>query len=196
MVSSKRKTVLLKVLLWIAALLPLVLLVKELFLSNFPVDDPVELIQHRTGTTALILLFVTLLNTPLRKWTPLKWVTKLRRPTGLFAFFYATLHAFSYFVFDHSMNLAEIWGDVIEHPWVWAGFLAFVLLIPLAITSTNGWIRRLGGKRWNRLHKLVYPIALLGAIHFYWLVKADVTEPVIYLAILLALFTLRWFARR
>ncbi len=184
----------LKVLTWIGALAPLALLGYELLFSF--VVDPVELIQHRTGTTALILLFITLANTPIRRITGLNWMVKFRRPIGLFAFLYSTLHAFSYFVFDHSLNISEIWEDVVEHPWVLVGFLAFLLLIPLAVTSTGGWIRRMGGKRWNVLHKLVYPIALLGVLHFYWLVKVDAVEPIIYASILGALLVLRFVFRK
>ena len=186
----------LKSVLWIAALAPLALLVQELFLGSAIVDDPVESIQHRTGTTALILLLITLSIPPIRKKTGANWLTRFRRPTGLFAFFYATLHAFSYFVFDQNLNASAIAKDVIEHPWVLAGFSAFVLLIPLAVTSTSGWIRRMGGKRWNRLHKLIYPISALVVLHFYWQVKADVNEPLIYAAILLVLFIARYRSRK
>lgn len=186
---------LVKILLWLGAFIPLGLLVNELFLQIIPPDDPVELIQHRTGISALILLLITLSVTPFRRWTSWNWLVKLRRPLGLFAFFYATLHAFSYFVFDHSFDLAEIWDDVIEHPWVWAGFIAFVLLIPLAVTSTTGWIRRMGGKNWNRLHKLIYPIAVLGVLHFWWLVKADVSEPLLYGAILAVILGVRFIKK-
>ncbi len=194
--SAKRKPPIrtLKVLLWVGALAPLALLGYELLFSF--VVDPVELIQHRTGTTALILLFITLANTPIRRITGLNWMVKFRRPIGLFAFLYSTLHAFSYFVFDHSLNISEIWEDVVEHPWVLVGFLAFLLLIPLAVTSTGGWIRRMGGKRWNVLHKLVYPIALLGVLHFYWLVKVIAVEPIIYASILGALLVLRFVFRK
>ena len=194
--SAKRKPPIrtLKVLLWVGALAPLALLGYELLFSF--VVDPVELIQHRTGTTALILLFITLANTPIRRITGLNWMVKFRRPIGLFAFLYSTLHAFSYFVFDHSLNISEIWEDVVEHPWVLVGFLAFLLLIPLAVTSTGGWIRRMGGKRWNVLHKLVYPIALLGVLHFYWLVKVDAVDPIIYASILGALLVLRFVFRK
>ena len=194
--SAKRKPPIrtLKVLLWVGALAPLALLGYELLFSF--VVDPVELIQHRTGTTALILLFITLANTPIRRITGLNWMVKFRRPIGLFAFLYSTLHAFSYFVFDHSLNISEIWEDVVEHPWVLVGFLAFLLLIPLAVTSTGGWIRRMGGKQWNVLHKLVYPIALLGVLHFYWLVKVDAVEPIIYASILGALLVLRFVFRK
>ena len=187
MISLSKHIGKLKIVVWLGALAPLVLLVYDLFLGTTIVDDPVELIQHRTGIWALHFLFGTLAITPLRRLTGINWLTKFRRLLGLFAFLYVVLHAFSYFVFDHSFDLAEIWADVIEHPWVWVGFIAFVLLIPLAVTSTTGWIRRMGGTNWNRLHRLVYLIAALGVLHFYWLVKVDVTDPFIYAAILAVL---------
>jgi methionine sulfoxide reductase heme-binding subunit len=195
MIDLSKRIPLLKVLVWLGALTPLGLLVYELFFGSRIVDDPVELIQHQTGIWALRLLFVSLSITPLRRLTGLNWLVKFRRVTGLFGFFYAVLHAFSYFVFDHSLDLAEIWSDVIEHPWVWVGFIAFIFLIPLAVTSTTGWIRRMGGQNWNRLHKLVYLISALGVLHFYWLVKADATEPFIYAGVLGAIFAARYFIK-
>ncbi len=174
----------LKVGVWIGALIPLGLLVYYLFAGSFIAADPVEEIQHRTGKTALVLLFITLSITPLRKLTGWNKLIRFCRPLGLFAFFYATLHAFSYFVFDQRMSPVAIMTDVAEHPWVLVGFTAFVLLIPMAVTSTSGWIRRLGGKRWARLHMLIYPIAVLGVLHFIWQVKKDLSEPIIYAVIL------------
>ncbi len=164
--------------------------------GSFVADDPVEEIQHRTGLATLILLLITLSITPLRRLTGWNPLIRFRRLAGLFAFFYATLHAFSYFVFDQQLDPVAVGEDVVEHPWVLVGFLAFVLLIPLALTSTRGWIRRLGGARWNRLHRLIYPIAILGVLHFYWLVKKDVSEPVTYGAILLVILGSRVVAVR
>lgn len=195
MADLAKRVPLIKILVWIAALTPLGLLVYDLFFGSAIVDDPVELIQHRTGIWALHFLFLSLSITPLRRLSGLNWLIKFRRLLGLFGFFYATLHAFSYFVFDHALDLADIWADVIEHPWVWVGFTAFVLLIPLVVTSTTGWIRRMGGKNWNRLHKLVYLISALAVLHFYWLVKADVTEPYLYAAILAVIFLGRYFIK-
>lgn len=190
---------LLKTVVWAGALIPLALLVWELFGGTVIVDDPVEAIQRRTGLSTLILLFLTLSVTPLRRLTGWNRLTRFRRLLGLFAFFYATLHALSYFVFDQELSATAIAADIVEHPWVLVGFSAFVLLIPLAVTSTNGWIRRLGGKRWARLHMLVYPIPVLGVLHYWWLVKADVTEPRIYGAILLVILSARllvwWIGR-
>ena len=180
---------------WIGALVPLALLAWGLA-GGFHVDDPVEEIQRRTGIAILVLLLLTLSITPLRRLTGWNPLIRFRRLVGNFAFFYATLHAFSYFVFDQELSPGAIAADVAEHPWVLVGFLAFVLLIPLAATSTNGMIRRLGGKNWRRLHLLVYPIAILGVLHFWWLVKADVSEPAIYAAILALLLAVRIPVRR
>ena len=181
----------LKVGLWIGALVPLGLLAYYLLTGSFIAGDPVEEIQHQTGKTALILLFITLSITPLRKLTRWNKLIRFRRLTGLFAFFYATLHAFSYFVFDQRLSLVNILADVAEHPWVLVGFSAFVFLIPMAVTSTDGWIRRLGGKQWARLHTLIYPIGVLGVLHWVWQVKKDLSEPAIYAVVLLIILASR-----
>ncbi len=185
----------LKVGVWIAALIPLGLLVYYLIAGSFIAGDPVEEIQHRTGKTALILLFITLSITPLRKLTEWNRLIRFRRLLGLFVFFYALLHAFSYFVFDQRMSLLAIFADVAEHPWVLVGFTAFILLIPMAVTSTNGWIRRLGAKRWARLHMLIYPVAVLGVLHWVWQVKKDISEPVIYTVVLSVILASRVFVK-
>ena len=190
-----------KVAIWLAALLPLLILVDRIFLfGRFSgggfVDDPVELIQHWTGTGALVILFVTLSITPLRRLSGYNKLTTLRRPIGLFAFFYATLHVLSYFVFDHRLNFGAILQDVAEHNWVLVGFAAWVLLIPMAVTSTSGWIRRMGGKKWTRLHRLIYAVAVLGVLHFLWQVKLETSEPLIYGAILLVIFAVRFLTRK
>jgi sulfoxide reductase heme-binding subunit YedZ len=142
--------------------------------------DPVETIAQVTGTTALVCLAATLSITPLRRLTGWNWLIRLRRMVGLFAFFYALLHALDFFVFDHSLSVASILDDVIEHPWVLFGFTALLLLVPLAVTSTNGWVRRLGGRRWQRLHRLIYLIAPLAAAHYFLAVKRDVTWPTVF----------------
>ena len=175
----------LKLAAWIAALIPFGILIYLYSSGGFLIVDPVEEIQRRTGISILILLLVTLSVTPLRRLTGWNKLIRFRRLIGMFAFFYATLHAFSYFVFDHNLSIPSITADIIEHPWVLVGFTAFVLLIPLAATSTSGMMRRMGGKRWIKLHALIYPIAILGILHFYWLVKIDNQEPIIY-AVLLA----------
>ena len=186
----------LKAAVWGGALIPLGILIYLYFSGGLLLLDPIEEIQHRTGITVLILLFLTLLITPLRRLTGWNKFTRFRRLLGLFAFFYATLHAFSYFVFDQELSLSGILKDVVEHPWVLVGFMAFMLLIPLALTSTSGWIRRLGGKRWTRLHALIYPIAMLGVLHFYWLIKKDASEPIFYAIILAVILGARILAAR
>jgi sulfoxide reductase heme-binding subunit YedZ len=142
--------------------------------------DPVETIAQVTGTSALVCLAATLAVTPLRRLTGWNWLIRLRRMLGLFAFFYALVHALDFFVFDHSLSVASILEDVVEHPWVLFGFTALLLLVPLAITSTNGWVRRLGGKRWQRLHRLIYLIAPLAVAHYFLAVKRDVTSPTLF----------------
>lgn len=186
----------LKVGLWIGALIPLGLTVYLLLSGGFIAGDPVEEIQHRTGTTALILLFLTLCITPVRRLSGWNKVITFRRPLGLFAFFYSTLHAFSYFVFDQQLSLAGIFSDVAEHPWVLVGFTAFVLLFPMAFTSTPGAIRRMGGKKWALLHKLIYPISILGVLHFLWQIKLDSSEPIIYAVILAVILGSRFLLKK
>ncbi len=153
--------------------------------------DPVETIQRWTGRGALVGLLLTLAITPLRRRTGWHELIRLRRLLGLFSFALVTLHFLSYVVFDQSLSLAEIRDDVLEHPWVTAGFAAWLLLVPLAATSTSGMVRRLGGARWRRLHQLVYVAAAGGVLHFLWLVKKDVTTPVLFGLVLMALLAAR-----
>jgi sulfoxide reductase heme-binding subunit YedZ len=185
-----------KPLLYVAAVLPCAWVV--LALAAGLVDgDQVKFIQHVTGTTVLVSLFLTLAITPLRRLTGWNEVIRTRRLIGLTAFWYAVLHFFSYVVFDQSLSVADISEDVAKHPWVLVGFASFLMLVPLAVTSTNGWVRRLGGKRWQRLHRLIYPAALGGVLHFLWLVKRDVRTPLYFAAVLAGLFAARlWVARR
>lgn len=152
--------------------------------------NPVETITHFTGEWGLRLLLVTLAVTPLRRLFGWNRLIAYRRMLGLFAFFYACLHLSTYLVFDQFFDLGAIWEDIAERPYITIGFSAFVLLVPLAATSTNAWIRRLG-RRWVTLHKLVYPAAILAAGHFLWLVKADYREPAIYALILTLLLGYR-----
>lgn len=153
--------------------------------------NPVETLIHHFGDWALRLLLVTLAVTPLRRLTGWNQTVRLRRMLGLFAFFYASLHLATYFVLDRSLLLEEIIDDLTERPYIMVGFAAFVLLVPLAATSTNAMIRRLGGRRWRALHRIVYVAASGGVVHFWWLVKADVREPFIYAALLALLLILR-----
>jgi len=142
--------------------------------------NPVETLQHTTGDWTLRFLIFTLAITPLRKTFNVPELIRYRRMLGLFAFFYVVLHFLTYLVPDQSFNLSGMWDDVAKRKFVTVGFAAFVLLIPLAATSTAGMIRRLGGKRWQALHRLIYICAILGVIHYYWLVKSDVRKPLFY----------------
>lgn len=150
--------------------------------------NPVEYIIHETGSWTLRLLLVTLAITPLRQLTGQAWLVRFRRMLGLFAFFYAGLHFTAYLWLDQFFDWSAIAEDILERPYITVGFAAFVLLIPLAVTSTRGWVRRLA-RRWKQLHRAVYLIAVLGVVHYLWLVKADLLEPLVYgtiLAVLLA----------
>jgi methionine sulfoxide reductase heme-binding subunit len=153
--------------------------------------NPVEFVQHFTGDWTLRFLLITLSVTPLRKTLNLPDLIRFRRMFGLFGFFYVCLHFLTYIWPDQSFALAGMWKDVAKRPFITVGFLGFVLLIPLALTSTKGWIRRLGGKRWQALHRLVYVSALCGVVHYYWLVKSDHRLPLLYGAILTVLLLYR-----
>jgi sulfoxide reductase heme-binding subunit YedZ len=145
--------------------------------------NPIEFITHATGDWTLRFLIITLCVTPFRKILALPELIRFRRMLGLFAFFYACLHFTTYIWLDKFFDLSEMWKDIAKRKYITVGFTAFVLLIPLAITSTAGMIRRLGGKRWQMLHRLIYVSAVLGVIHYYWLVKSAVVKPLIYAAI-------------
>jgi sulfoxide reductase heme-binding subunit YedZ len=153
--------------------------------------NPVEFIQHFTGDWALRFLLITLSITPLRRLLNLPDLIRFRRMLGLFAFFYVCLHFLTYIGPDQSFDLAGMWKDVAKRPFITVGFLGFVLLIPLALTSTKGWIRRLGGRRWQALHRLIYVSALCGVVHYYWLVKSDHRLPLLYGTLLAALLVYR-----
>jgi sulfoxide reductase heme-binding subunit YedZ len=174
---------------FLACLTPALLLGWDAFTGGLGVN-PIEEITHRTGDWALRLLLATLAVTPIRRMTGWQPVIRFRRMLGLFAFSYATLHFSTYLVFDHFFDLLLIIDDVAERKYVTAGFVGFVLMIPLAVTSTQGWIRRLG-KRWTALHRLVYASAVAGVVHFLWLVKIDIGEPLVYAAILAVLLGVR-----
>lgn len=181
-----------------ACLMPLGALAWKAFQGDLGAN-PIEVITHSTGLWTLIFLLITLSITPLRKLTSQPWLIQFRRMLGLFAFFYGSLHFLTYFWLDKFFDFGEIFKDVYKRPFITAGLTAFVLMVPLAVTSTRGWIRRLGGKRWNLLHKLIYLSATAGVIHFIWLVKRDVTEPVRYaivLGILLGYRMVAWTFQR
>jgi sulfoxide reductase heme-binding subunit YedZ len=176
-----------------ACLLPLARLGWKAFQGDLGAN-PIEVITHSTGLWTLIFLLITLSITPLRKLTSQPWLIRFRRMLGLFAFFYGSLHFLTYFWLDKFFDFNDILKDVYKRPFITVGFTAFVLMIPLAVTSTRGWIRRLGGKRWNLLHKLIYLSAAAGVIHFLWLVKKDLTEPIRYAIVLGILLGYRLFA--
>ncbi|MFG1690991.1 sulfite oxidase heme-binding subunit YedZ [Gemmatimonadota bacterium] len=152
--------------------------------------NPVEALLHLAGRWALVFLLITLAVTPVRRMTGWNRIVKLRRPLGLFAFFYLCLHLSTYVGLDQLFAMEYIVEDVVERPYITVGFAAFLLLVPLAITSTRGWIRRLG-RRWQRLHRLVYPATALGVLHFYWQVKADTLWPLVAAAALVVLLLAR-----
>jgi len=163
--------------------------------------NPVEAILRSLGTWTLVLLLVTLSITPLRRLTGWNWLPRLRRMLGLFAFTYAVLHVTAFVWLDHWFEWADIVADVAKRPYLTFGFVAFVLMIPLAATSTNAMMRRMGGRNWQRLHRLVYAIGVLGVLHYWFhkLAKNDLAEPMIYAVVLGVLFGVRlwhWLARR
>ncbi|MFQ5684407.1 MAG: sulfite oxidase heme-binding subunit YedZ [Candidatus Binatia bacterium] len=179
----------LKTTVFIACLTPLGILGLYTYTDNLGAN-PIEVITRLFGSSTLIFLLITLSVTPLRKLTGWPWLIKLRRMLGLYAFFYACLHFTTYIWLDQFFDLDEIVRDVIKRPFITVGFLSFVLLIPLALTSTSGMIRRLG-KRWQQLHRLIYFSAIGGIVHFLWQVKADIRRPLIYGLILTLLLLYR-----
>lgn len=162
--------------------------------SNGLGANPIEAITRSTGWWTLFLLMATLVVTPLRRLSGMNWLLRLRRMLGLYAFFYAFSHFVTFVWFDHWFDIAEILKDVIKRPFITVGFSAFLLLLPLAVTSNNAMVRKLG-RNWQRLHRLVYVIGLLGVLHYWWLVKRDLTEPVIFSLVLATLLGARLFRR-
>jgi methionine sulfoxide reductase heme-binding subunit len=181
-----------KILLSVNAFVPLAFLFFDAFRGRLGAN-PIEFFLRATGVLTLTFLLVTLAVTPLRRLTGRNDLVKYRRMLGLYAFFYAVLHLVTYSIFDKSLDLPAIVGDVIQRPFIAVGMLALVLLIPLAVTSTNAWVKRLGGKNWAKLHKLSYPIAILGVLHFWMIVKSDVFYPAIFGMVLLLLLGWRVF---
>ena len=175
------------------ALLPLWLMVRAT-LADALGADPVAELTHRTGDWALRFLLLSLAMTPLRRVLDQAWPIRFRRLLGLYAFAYACLHLTIYVVLDLNGYWAQILEDIVKRPFITVGFLAWLLLTPLAITSTRGWIKRLG-RRWGQLHRAVYAVGILAVLHFFWLVKADLREPLIYAAILALLLGLRLYWR-
>lgn len=175
---------------WALAALPLVRGVVRAATGDLGAD-PIKTFTDLTGLAAFWCLIATLAVTPARRLTGWNALVRVRRLLGLWTFAYALLHALIYFLFDHQFDFAEIAADVARHPRIAAGFAAFALMVPLAATSTNAMIRRLGGRRWQRLHRLVYVAALAAAVHFLWLVKRDLREPAVYAAVVAALLAAR-----
>ena len=187
----------LKVLLFLLCLVPLAKLALEIFgVGRMSLGaNPIEELIHRLGIWGLNFLLITLAVTPLRRLTGKGWLLRFRRMFGLFAFFYVLMHFLTYAGLDQRFDLPVIFEDIAERPFITVGFTAFLLLIPLALTSTNAMIRRLG-RRWQKLHRLVYLIAILGVVHFYWQVKLDTLEALVYAAILAVLLGYRLKGRK
>ena len=184
-----------KFLISLNALIPLAFLAYDGFRGQLGAN-PLEFFLRTTGVLTLTFILITLAVTPLRKifgWNPL---IKYRRMLGLYAFFYASIHLITYSVADKSLDLKAIIADVWQRPFIAIGMLAFTMLVPLAVTSTNGWVKRLGGKKWGRLHKLSYAIAVLGVIHFWMIVKSDVFYPAIFGLVVAVLLGYRMVANR
>lgn len=186
-----------KPLLLLVCLLPLALLMARAFsFAGLGLGaNPIEELLHELGLWGLKFLLLTLSITPLRRWTGWNWLIGYRRMLGLFAFFYVVLHFTVYAVLDQGLNLSAIIEDVLERPYITLGMAGLLMLVPLALTSTRGMMRRLG-KRWQKLHRLVYVIAILGVWHFYWQVKLDVLEPIIYALVLAVLLGTRVYYAR
>ena len=187
-----------KVLVFLLCLIPVGQMTYNTFTGNLTAN-PVEYFQHTTGDWTLRFLVFTLCITPLRRLLKIPDLIRFRRMLGLFAFSYGCMHFLTYLGPDQSFNFAGMLKDVAKRPFVTVGFTAFVLLIPLAVTSTAGWIRRLGGRRWKILHRLVYISAVCGVIHYYWLVKSAVLRPLMYGAVVSVLLLWRlvvWVRRR
>ncbi len=193
---SPRQLQVIKTVVFLAALLPLVRLVWYGFADRLGAN-PVEFITRSTGDWTLYFLCLTLAVTPLRRLLQWPWLIRLRRMLGLFCFFYATLHFTTFLWFDHFFDLGEMWRDILKRPFIAIGFTAFVLLIPLAVTSSNAMVRRLGGRRWQWLHRLIYVIAPLGILHFWWMKagKNDFAEPILFGVIIAGLLLVRLYWR-
>jgi sulfoxide reductase heme-binding subunit YedZ len=168
-----------KALLWVLCLVPLGWLSWRAWNQDLTAN-PIEYVTHFLGDWTIRLIVATLAVTPLRKLFHLPDLIRFRRLIGLFAFFYGTLHFLTWLWIDKFFDFQEIVKDVVKRPYITVGFAAFILMMPLAVTSTTGWIRRLGGKRWQLLHRLIYISAIAGVVHYYWLVKSDIRLPLLY----------------
>jgi len=175
-------------------LVPLVLLLWDVYRKQVGAN-PLEFVTRTTGMLTLVFLLISLAVTPLRRVTGLNWLTRFRRMLGLFAFFYGSLHLLTYVAFDRFFHLTTIPGDVVKRPFIAIGMTAFFLMVPLAITSTDKMLKRLGGKRWTLLHRIVYLSGIFGVLHYYKLVKSDVRLPLTFAFLLAVLLGFRVFAK-
>ncbi len=183
-----------KIIIFINSLVPLSLLAWDAFSGNSGAN-PIEFFLRTTGVLTLVFLFITLSITPLRKYFGWNQLIKFRRMLGLYAFFYGFLHLITYSVFDKSLSISAIAGDIWQRPFIAVGMTSFFLMIPLAVTSTNAMIKRLGGKNWQKLHRANYLIAIGGVVHFYMIQKSDITYPLLFalvLAVLLGYRIYQW----
>lgn len=186
----------LKVLVWAAALVPAARLVFLILTGGDLTANPIEYITHQTGWWALVILLTSLAVTPVRRLTGWHVLIKFRRLIGLFGFFYVVLHFSTWFVFDKFFDVVEMGKDIVKRPYITVGMAGFAMLLPLALTSTTGWIRRLG-RRWQTLHRLAYAVPVAGVVHFWWLVKSDIREPLAFAVATAAVlgFRLVWILR-
>lgn len=188
--ASPRQIAAIKVVVFVACLLPLAFLARDAWQDALGAN-PIEAVTRALGDWTLSFLLITLAVTPLRRYTGWAWLARLRRMLGLYTFFYACLHVGSYVGLDQFFDWREIAGDIVKRPFITAGFVAFCLLVPLAATSTNAMVRRLGGRRWQALHRSVYLIAVLGVLHYAWMVKRDIALPLAYGLVAAVLLGLR-----
>ncbi len=182
----------LKVVVFLAALIPLGHMLSGILMERLGAN-PLEYLTRYSGDWALYFLMMTLAVTPLRKLLQQPWLLRFRRMLGLYTFFYAALHFLMFFWFDHFFDLQEMWADVLKRPFIAVGLIAFCALLPLAVTSHNGMIRRMGGKAWQRLHQLIFVIAPLAVLHYYWMKagKHDLTRPYLFASLVAALLLYR-----
>ena len=193
---SNRQLQLLKLVVFSLAAMPFLRLAYAIYQDNLGAN-PLEFITRNTGDWTLYFLCITLAMTPLRKLLGWHWLIRLRRMLGLYSFFYACLHFLTFLWFDHFFDLGDMWRDIVKRPFITIGFIAFVLLLPLAMTSNNAMIRRLGGKQWQWLHRLIYLIAPLGVLHYFWMKagKNLLLQPLLFAAIVGALLGVRLYWR-
>ena len=186
----------LKVVVFLLALIPLGHMLSGILMERLGAN-PLEYLTRYSGDWALYFLMMTLAVTPLRKLLQQPWLLRFRRMLGLYTFFYAALHFLMFFWFDHFFDLQEMWTDVLKRPFIAVGLIAFCALLPLAVTSHNGMIRRMGGKAWQRLHQLIYVIAPLAVLHYYWMKagKHDLTRPYLFASLVAALLLYRVIAK-